>query len=694
MNVIVSQSVNLVGAATAPPRARRQAVVEVVHGVELTDPYRWLEDQDSPETRAWVEAQNSYTESVLRALPGVEATSRRIAELTKLDWTSAPTVRGNRYFLYRRAGDQEQHAYYVREGLGGEDRVLLDPHTMSDDLSVTVQVADVSEDGSLVVYGLREGGEDELTPRMLEVDSGKHLPDALPKARYMGLTLTHDNRTIYYCKHGVEGSRVYRHTVGADPRSDELVFGEGLDPGLGVGIDISDDGRWLLISVWHGAGGKKSEVYLKDLAADGPIVTVVNDLDATFSASVAGGKLYLTTDWEAPNRRLLVTDVESPGRANWHVLVPEREHALESVSPVGGRLFLSYVENVVPRIVVCEPDATEVGAITGPGLGSVSGMAGRWDQDEAFYSFSSFHIPPTIYRYSVATGKTAVWSQVDAPVDSDDFEVKQSWFVSKDGTRVPMFVCHKKGLVQDGSAPALLGGYGGFQTTLTAGFNANAVVWMERGGVFAVANLRGGGEFGEKWHEDGMLFAKRNTFDDFIAAAEHLIAEGYTRPERLAIEGGSNGGLLVGAAMTQRPDLFAAVCCGYPLLDMVRYHKFLLAKFWVPEYGSAEDPEQFRYLLGYSPYHNVRHGVNYPAVLFTTGDADTRVHPLHARKMCALMQEATGSGRPVLLRYDTKLGHSGGRPVNKQIEDQTLKMSFLMWQLGMPTEENHAHASL
>jgi len=668
--------------AAQPPPTRRDDVRDTLHGVEIVDPYRWLEDQHSPETRAWIDAENAYTQSLLGKLPGREAIAARLAEIVKTDHVYSPSIRGNRYFLYRRRADEQLPVYVMREGRDGQDQVLLDPTTLSADLTVSAEVLDLSEDGKWLVYGRRQGGEDEVAVHLLEVDTRRDLGEELPRAQYYGCELLPDDRTLYYAVWSeTDGPRVYRHTVGTPRAQDVCLFGEGYSPSEMIGVSVSTDGRWLLLSVYYGE--RKTEVYLKDLQTDGPLVTVVKDIEAHFYCDVVDNRLYIHTNWKAPNQRLLVADAEAPQLEHWRELLPERKLPLDSYSLVGGRLFAAYLKNVLTKVIIFDLEGRQVGEVRAPGVGTLSNLDGRWDQDEGFFSFSSFNTPWTIYRYQVSTGESSVWSRLNVQFASDDYEVRQVWFPSKDGTRVPMFITHRKGLVPDGSHPTLLTGYGGFTVSMQPDFGGQSAIWLEHGGVYAVANLRGGGEFGEAWHEAGMLGRKQNVFDDFAGAAQYLIAEGYTRPDRLAITGTSNGGLLVGAALTQHPELFQAAVCGYPLLDMLRYHTLLVAPFWVPEYGSSEDPEQFRYLLAYSPYQNIHEGTKYPAVLFTTGDSDTRVDPMHARKMCARLQAATGSDRPVLLYYDTKLGHSGGRSVDRAIEDDTLELSFLMWQLGM-----------
>ncbi len=672
------------GAGQQPPETKRKAVTDTLHGNVITDNYRWLEDQESPATREWIEKQNEYTHSFIGDLPGREKMVERLTGLMKTDRIGIPRERGGKYFLSRRAADQEQFIIYMREGLDGEDQVLIDPHPLSEDNSVSVNILDISRDGKFLAYGVREGGADEVTVRLFDVDEREDLEDELPSGLYFGISIAHDNSGFYYSRHNImTGSRVYFHKMGTPVEKDREIFGEGFGPQAGIGAGITDDGRYLTIVVFHGSAGQKSEIYYRDLKTDGPVTPLVNDIDARFSPNYGEGELFLETNWKAPRGRVLRVDMENPGRENWEEVISETESVIDGFSLAGGKMCVKYLEDVVSKVRIYEPDGEFVREISFPTLGTVSGIMGRWSSEEAFFVFTSFHVPTTIYRYDVKSGKKSVWAKLDVPVDSDKMEVKQVWFESKDGTRVPMFVVHAKGLELDGDNPLLMTGYGGFNASLTPGFRATGVMWTGYGGVFAVPNLRGGGEFGEEWHRAGMFANKQNTFDDFIAAAEWLIDNGYTSSDRLAIMGGSNGGLLVGAAMTQRPGLFKAVVCTYPLLDMLRYHKFLLGRFWVSEYGSADDPDQFKYIYDYSPYHNVEKGEEYPATLFVTGDSDTRVAPLHARKMTAKLQWANASDNPIMLLYDTKAGHSGGTPLSKQIEDTADEMMFVMWQLGM-----------
>ncbi|MDX1393516.1 MAG: prolyl oligopeptidase family serine peptidase [Gemmatimonadota bacterium] len=668
-----------------PPETRVDDVVDVLHGVEVADPYRWLEDQESPDTRAWIDAQNEYADAVFAQLPGRERLTALASSLLEIEVQGTPTVRGDRYFFTKRSADDDLSIVYYREGLTGEDRVLLDPHDMSEDHTTSVNRGDVSKDGSLMVYFVREGGVDETEMRVLDVEAGSDLPDVFPPNRYGSAQLSPDKSGLFYGIYGTREPRIYYHRMGTDPSQDLEIFGEGYTTqDIPVG-QLSDDGEHMLITFIEGSSGPTS-MFLADVRDDGTLgdrTVMIDDGETRTFGSFAGDRILLTTDLDAPNSRVMVADIDDPGVDAWEELIPESDdRVIQGAGGVGGHYFVSYLEDVQPRVAQYDTDGELVREIEFETLGSTFMAGGEWDSDEAFFGFSSFHVPSTTYRFDVESGDREVWFQTEVPLDTNSMTVEQVWYESRDGTRVPMFVVHRKDINLDGTNPTYLTGYGGFNLSRTPGFSAQAAAWVELGGVYAVPNLRGGGEFGEEWHRAGMFGNKQNVFDDFIAAAEHLIDQGYTSPEHLAIAGGSNGGLLVGAAMTQRPDLFGAVLCTYPLLDMVRYHQFMVARFWIPEYGSADDPDQFEYLYAYSPYHNVEPGTEYPATLFITGDGDTRVAPLHGRKMAALVQAANGGDEPILLRYHTKAGHSGGQPVSQQIEQMVDTMSFLLWQVG------------
>ena len=665
-----------------PPPTEVREVVDTLHGVDVPDPYRWLEDQEAPGTRAWIDAQNAYTDRVLNALPGRAELRALAASVLERETIGLPYERGGRYFHARRRADQELAVVYVREGLDGEDRVLLDPHPLSPDHTTSVELRDVSDDGRRVAYALRAGGVDEVSIRVRDVDSGEDLDDVLPPARYGQVTLAADGGGLYYERYGDVTPRVMFHAFGASPADDAQLFGAGYERHQIPVTVVSDDGRWMVVHVIEGSSGP-TEIHVKDLERDTPFVTAVADGVSESWAGFAGGELFIVTNLDAPNKRVVLADPADPSFERWREVIPERAGVVvESAAALGGKLAVSYLRDVQPRVAIHELDGAHVRDVAFDTLGSVGGGAGRWASAEAFFTFQTFHVPSAVYRYDVATGERSVWAAPDPPVDPAAYAVTQRWFTSRDGTRVPMFVVHRPDAALDGRNPTLLTGYGGFNNSMTPAFSALATTWLESGGVFALANLRGGGEFGEEWRRAGMLENKQNVFDDFIAAAEHLIAEGYTSSEHLAIRGGSNGGLLVGAVSNQRPDLFGAVVCTYPLLDMVRYHRFLVAGFWVPEYGSSDDAEQFAYIHAYSPYHNVIDGGGYPATLYLSGDGDTRVAPLHARKMTALMQAKNGSDNPILLRYHTQAGHSGGQPVSQQIDELVDTVSFLSWQVG------------
>jgi len=678
---VLGQSASTVMAA--PPATRRGDVQETLHGVTVADPYRWLEDQQSAETRAWIEQQNEYTHKELDSWPGRERLEKRLAELKKVEVIRTPIERNGRFFYRKRAADQEQYVIYTRQRDGGKEEVLIDPNPMSADHSTNVDIMDASKDGRLLAYVVRVGGKDETEVRVLDVAAKRDLADVLPARVYFDISFLPDGSGFYYATMLDDGPRVRFHKMGTKAEADTDVFGKGYAKEAIIVGDPSEDGRHLIIHVIHGSAADKVEIWAQDLKKNGPIEPVIKDIDARFFGFAVGDQLFLQTNYKAPNGRVMALDFGRPAPENWREVVPEAENAIDNVTLAGGKILVVYVKNATSVVKAFQPDGKFAFALSLPALGTVYDVQGRWENPAAYFTYASFAIPATVYGCEMSSGKQSVWAQVKVPVDGSKFEVKQVWYASKDGTKVPMFLVHAKGINLDGSNPVLLEGYGGFGVNNTPYFNADAIVWAERGGVYALANLRGGGEFGEAWHKAGMRDKKQNVFDDFIAAAEWLIQNKYTNPSKLAILGGSNGGLLVGAALTERPDLYQAVICWHPLLDMLRYDQFMEAQFWVSEYGAAKDPEQFKWLYAYSPYQHVKQGVKYPAVLFMTGDGDTRVAPLHARKMAALLQADTGSDRPILLRYELKAGHSGGRSVTQDIGDSVDELSFLFWQLGV-----------
>jgi prolyl oligopeptidase len=669
--------------ATAPPTARRGDVQETLHGVTVSDPYRWLEDQSSPETRAWINQQNEYTHKLLDSWPGRERLEKRFSELKKVERISSPLERSGRFFYRKRGADQEQFVIYSRQGDGGKEEVLIDPNPMSPDHSTNVEIMDVSKDGKLLAYVLRVGGKDESEMHVLDVAAKHDLPDVLPARVYFDVSFLPDGSGFYYATMLDDGPRVRFHKVGTKAEADTDIFGKGYAKDTIIVGDPSEDGRHLIIEVLHGSAADKVEIWVQDLKKNGPIEPVIKDIDARFFASAVGDELFLQTNYKAPKGRVMEVNLAKPAPENWREVVPEAENAIDSVSLAGGKILVVYVKNAASMVKAFQPDGKLAFEMNLPALGAVYDVQARWENSAAYFTYTSFATPATIFRCEMSSGKQSLWAQVKVPVDPSKFDVSQVWYASKDGTKVPMFLVHAKGIKLDGSNPVLLEGYGGFAVNNTPYFNSDAIVWAERGGVYALASIRGGGEFGEAWHKAGMRDKKQNVFDDFIGAAEWLVQNKYTNPSKLSILGGSNGGLLVGAALTQRPDLYQAVVCWHPLLDMLRYDQFMEAQFWVSEYGAAKDPEQFKWLYAYSPYEHVKQGVKYPAVLFMSGDGDTRVAPLHARKMAALLQADTGSDRPILLRYELKAGHSGGRSTTQDIGDSVDELSFLFWQLGV-----------
>jgi len=667
--------------ASSAPSTRRDDVSEVMHGVTVSDPYRWLEDQQSPETRAWIDAQNAYTHALLDAWPGRPQIEKRATQLLRHGSIRAPFEAGGRLFYRKRSAEQDLFLIYMRQGVDGKEDLLIDPLPMSADHSTNVDILDVSKDGKLMAYLVRKGGADEFEVRVFDVDGRRDLADKLPVAVYFNVSWLPNRAGFYYSVMGADGPRIRSHAMGTDAARDVDLFGNGYGKDKIIVAEAAGDGRHLVITVFYGSAGKV-EIWIKDLQKDAPAELITKGIDAHFNALAAGDKVILKTDWKASHGRVLVAGFDDLAQEHWKEIVSENEATIDNIAVVGGHVVLSYVHNVSAEVRVFDVDGKLQRQMEFPTLGAIDEMSGQWDAPDAFVSFSSFVVPTTIYRFDTATAKQSEWARIQVPVDAGKFEVKQVWFASKDGTKIPMFLVHRKDLNLDGAVPTLLTGYGGFNVNITPEFSSETVMFAEHGGVVAQVNLRGGGEFGESWHQAGMMEKKQNVFDDFIGAGEWLIANHYTNSSKLSIVGGSNGGLLVGTALTQRPDLFQAVVCWHPLLDMLRYEKFMEAQFWVSEYGSAEHADQFKYIYAYSPYQHVQKGVKYPAVLFMTGDADTRVAPLHARKMAALLQSATGSNRPILLRYELKAGHSEGRSVTAQISDLTDELSFLFWQLG------------
>jgi prolyl oligopeptidase len=671
-----------------PPATEAKPVTDSVNGTSITDPYRWLEDGQSPETRAWIASQMKYTEEYLSQVKIRPEIAKRVKELVRVESFSIPVERQGNYFFSKRLPDENQASLYLRKGLHGSEERLVDATKLSADQNTSVHIADLSKAGDLLAYAVREGGADEQIVRLLDVNKNQELPDVLPRARYSQISIAPDKRGLYYGRLDPSGSLIYYHRLGTPAESDQLIFGKEFNgEKFGqmelIGAKITENERYLLIEVYHGVPATRVDVYAKDLRTpDAAIRPVIHGIDNRFEVENHGDDLYAQTDYKAENYRVVRIPLKEPNPDKWQTVVPEGKDVISEISIVGGKLFVTGLHDVVTQTRIYSLDGKQLGELQYPTLGSASGVYGLDDSENAFYTFESFNIPPSIYHYDLNTGKTEVFAKPQVPFPSEQYEVKQVFYTSKDGTRVPMFISSKKGVKADGKAPALMHAYGGFNISLTAMWNPEYAWWMEQGGFYAQPNLRGGGEYGENWHEGGMFEKKQNVFDDFFGAAEYLIANKYTTAERLAIRGRSNGGLLMGAAMTQRPDLFGAIWCGYPLLDMMRYQNFLVGRWWTTEYGSAENAQQFPYLLKYSPYQNVKPGAKYPAIMFNTGDSDTRVDPLHARKMTALMQADTGSNRPILLHYELKAGHSAGVSITQLVGDTADELAFLWNETG------------
>ncbi len=677
-----------------PFPAARGAVVDTLHGQAVPDPYRDLEDPTLPATKEWLEKQDAYARKFLGALPDREAMAKRLAELNYMEWVSPPRRKGKRFFFSRRHIDREKVVYYWQEGPKGEPKVLLDPNTMSTDGTVAIKGVFPSHDGKHAAFLKSLNNADHATLHVMDVATGQVSGvDVIDGARYAYPSWDEKGAGFYYTRIPMDPkipvmdlpghAAVYYHKLGTDPKTDRLVRDKTGDPRTFIGAEVSLDGRWLMLAIQF--GWTNVDLYFQDLKEKDPQwKPLAVGRNAMHQAEMHQGFFYVSTNHGAPNYRIYKVDPKKPAPTDWKELVPEKkDRVLEGFSIVGGQLALSWLHQASSRLEVVSLDGKKRRELALPGIGSTGGLTGHPDDDRAFYTFSSYTSPPIVYETSVKKGGAKVFFQVKLPFDPSPYTTVQRTYKSKDGTPVTMFLIHRKDLTANADTPFLLYGYGGFNVSLVPSFSPTRMVWLESGGAIAIPNLRGGGEYGEAWHQDGMLLKKQNTFDDFIAAAEFLVSEKYTRPERLAIQGGSNGGLLVGAAMVQRPELFRAVSCHVPLLDMVRYHLFGSGKTWISEYGSADDPAQFAAILAYSPYHHVKPDVKYPSLLMNAADSDDRVDPMHARKFVAAVQHASAAANPVLLRVEANAGHGGGDMVKKRVDSAVDEFSFLFHQLGM-----------
>ncbi len=690
-----TQAVSAASPYAAPP-TRREDHVDVLHGVSVADPYRWLEDDNSAETTAWVAAQNKVTFGYLDKIPARPEIKKRLTELWDFARFTLPEKRGGRYFFASNDGLQNQSPVYVLDKVDGTPRLLIDPNTLSSDGTVALADSAASRDGKRWAYGLSTAGSDWEIWKVRDVDTGKDLSDELRWVKFSGAAWTGDSAGFYYCRYDEPKAggelddtnyfqKVFYHRVGTPQSEDKLAYERKDQKDLGFGVQVTDDGRYLVLSVTRGTEVKNA-FYYQDLKTPGsPVVRLLDDFDAVYTFLGNDGQTFwFSTTLDAPRGRVIAIDLAHPERANWREVIPQRDDTLRSATAVGGGFVGNYLHDAASRIEVFDRGGKSVRTVALPGLATVNGFQGEVGDPETFYSLNAFNRPPTIYRYDLASGTSTVFREPKLGFNPDDYETKEVFFTSKDGTRVPLFLTGKKGWNERGKSPVLLYGYGGFNISVTPAFAVRSVVWMERGGVLAIASLRGGGEYGEAWHLGGSKLKKQNVFDDFIAAAEYLTKEGIAGPKQIVINGRSNGGLLVGAVLTQRPDLFGAALPGVGVMDMLRFHKFTIGWGWTSDYGSPDDPEEFKALYAYSPYHNIKPGTVYPPTLVTTGDHDDRVVPAHSFKFAAALQNAQAGPAPVLIRIETRAGHGGGKPTAKQIEEATDELSFAIQALGMP----------
>lgn len=679
------------------PRTKTVDQVDEFHGTKVADPYRWLENdvREDAEVKAWVEAQNQVTFGYLEKLPQRTMLKDRLTKLWNYERFSSPSKQGAKYVFSKNDGLQNQSVLYIQSALDAPAEVLLDPNSWSKDGTVALSGTSFSENGKLLAYGVQDAGSDWNTWKVMNVESKTVLDDELKWLKFTSASWLKDGSGFFYSRYPEPeagaafqklnlNQKVYFHKLGTKQADDKVIFANPEEPTWGFGADVSDDGKYLIITAWKGTDDKY-RVYYKSIAdLDAEAVHLVGNFDQEYTFLGNDGTVfYFRTDHQAPKRRVVAIDLVHTNPDAWREVIPEQPHVLTGVNLLGDRVFATYLRDAVTAVKVFSTSGKFERDVAFDGIGAASGFGGKRTDTETFYSYQSFATPPSIYRYDPATGASSLLRRPAIDVKPEDYTVEQVFYTSKDGTKVPMFLCYKKGLEKNGALPTLLYGYGGFNISLTPSFSVSRLLWMELGGVFAMPNLRGGGEYGEAWHQGGTKLNKQNVFDDFIGAAEWLIAHKYTKPEKLAIQGGSNGGLLVGACMTQRPDLFGAALPAVGVMDMLRFHKFTAGRFWVDDYGSADNPEQFAALIKYSPYHVLKPGTKYPATMVTTADTDDRVVPGHSFKFAARLQECQSGPAPTLIRIETRAGHGAGKPTAKIIEEVADQYAFLMHMLGM-----------
>ena len=675
------------------PATKTLDVVDIYHGRKVKDPYRWLEDTESKETAEWIAAENEITQRYLQSIPAREVMRGRLKKLWNYERFGMPRHRGKTYFYTHNDGLQNQSVYYKASALEAPRRVLLDPNTLSQDGTIALAGAVASDDGKLLAYGLADGGSDWRTWKVRDVESGKDREDLVQWVKFSSIAWMPDGSGFFYGRYAEpqegqeltgtnENQRLFFHRLGEPQSQDELILERPDHPKWGFSPEVTDDGRYLIIQNWKGSE-PKSQIFIKDLSQpNSKVVPLITGFDAEYEwvASV-DETLYFLTDHEAPKRRLIAVSAEDSDRPAWREVIAQTEDVLEGANLFGSVFYANWLKDARGKVTRHTLDGTLIDEIKLPGVGTVSGFGGKRDAEETFFSFTNYVTPASIYRVDLSSGAISLWRRPDVDFEVDEFVTEQLFCKSKDGTTVPVIVTRKKDSKLDGSNRTLLYGYGGFNISITPSFSPATVGWVESGGIYAVANLRGGGEYGREWHEDGMRLKKQNVFDDCIAAAEHLVAEGYTTPARLGLQGRSNGGLLVGAVMTQRPDLFGACLPAVGVMDMLRYHKFTIASAWATEYGSSEEEDQVDNLLTYSPLHNLKPGTCYPATLVTTAERDDRVVPGHSFKFAAALQAAQGCEHPTLIRIETRAGHGAGTPVSKRIDEYADLWAFLIANL-------------
>ena len=688
---------------TAPdyPETRTGDVVETIFGEEVADPYRWLENdvRTDKEVADWVASENAVTDAFLAKLPGRDTLKKRITQLTDYERFGLPTEKSGHYFYTRNDGLQNQSVLYVRDGLDGEARVLIDPNEWSEDDATALGGYSITEDGSKLAYLIQDGGSDWRTVKVMDVATGDVLDDTVEWVKFSALDWAKDGSGFYYSRFPATGEgetfqalnknhQVYFHRLGTEQNEDTLVYATESEPDLNHIAQVSNDGRWLVVTSSSGTDDRYrvTLIDLEDDSAQPRVIVPGFDNNYSYVGNI-GDEFFFVTNDGAPLKKVVMTDI-SAAEPEWTTVIPESEQTLDGVSLVGGKLIASYLVDAKSKIEVFGLDGAPQGEVALPGIGSAGGFGGEPEETETFYSFSSYNRPSTIYRYDVSTGESTVWEQPEVSFNPDDFVVEQKFYTSKDGTRVPMFLVRSKAVAESGKAvPTLLYGYGGFNISLTPGFSPSRLAWIESGGAYAVANIRGGGEYGKEWHDAGRLNNKQNVFDDFIAAGEYLIDQGITPEDGLAIQGGSNGGLLIGAVTNQRPDLFAAGNAAVGVMDMLRFDQFTAGRYWVDDYGYPSKEADWKVLRAYSPYHNIRSGVDYPALLVTTADTDDRVVPGHSFKYTAALQAADLGDKPQLIRIETRAGHGSGKPTDKAIEEAADVLAFLAAFTGLKLEE-------